>query len=255
MKNKKNVTNNISIDLSGGFDSRVVFMLIIKSGINLSEIRINSVNNDLHTHREDYEIASDLANHYNVELNKKLDDNRLLYYSLDDIVNMAYHNKMGFHKEIYFRNAKKENKVYRVGGGGGEYVRNCKVYNDELVNKKINHANRYPKTIQREMKNSIEHIIKDGSNTTKEKYSITDNDKKLSALALYRETQCRFHFGKSSVGFYFSNDIVINPLIDPIIRSLRLTDDDCSDKNLLFALIYTRYYPYLLSVRYNGGVR
>ena len=252
-RNIKLHTNNISVDLSGGFDSRVIFMLMAESGINLNDIRVNTVNDDLHTHREDYEIASELAKYYNIKLNKKLDDNRLLYYSLEDVVNMAYHNMMGFNKEIYFRNAKKEEKVYRVGGGGGEGVRSYWDYNEsEFINMNINYANRYPKLVQREMKSSIEHIIKDSINLIKEKYDITDDDSKLLALAMYREIRCRSHFGKSSVGFYFSNDIVINPLIDPVIRSLRLTDDNCSDKNLLFALIYTRYCPYLLSVRYDG---
>lgn len=253
-RNLKMHTNNISVDLSGGFDSRIVFMLMAESGINLNEIRVNAVNDDLHTHREDYEIASELAKHYNVELNKKLDNNRLLYYSFEDIVNMAYHNKMGFHKEIYFRNAKKEDKVYRVGGGGGEGVRDHWDYSEsEFIDRNINYANPYPKIIQRKMKSSIEHIIKDGISIIKEKYSITDDHPKRLGLAMYRAIRCRSHFGKSSAGFYFSNDIVINPLIDPIIRSLRLTDDNCLDKNLLFALIYTRYCPYLLSVRYEGG--
>lgn len=157
-RNIKLHTNNISVDLSGGFDSRVIFMLMAESGINLNDIRVNTVNDDLHTHREDYEIASELAKYYNIKLNKKLDDNRLLYYSLEDVVNMAYHNKMGFHKEIYFRNAKKEDKVYRVGGGGGEGVRSYWDYNEsEFINMNINYANRYPKLVQREMKSSIEY--------------------------------------------------------------------------------------------------
>ena len=37
-RNIKLHTNNISVDLSGGFDSRVIFMLMAESGINLNDI-------------------------------------------------------------------------------------------------------------------------------------------------------------------------------------------------------------------------
>ena len=40
---------------------------------------------------------------------------------------------------------------------------------------------------------------------------------------------------------------------DPLIRSLKLDEPDCKDDNLLFALIYTRYSPYFLTVGYEGG--
>ncbi len=63
-KKLKEKTDQITIDLSGGFDSRIIFLLMLKSDINLDEIRVNSINDTLHTHREDYEIASGIAQHY-----------------------------------------------------------------------------------------------------------------------------------------------------------------------------------------------
>ena len=60
-RNLKLHTNNISVDLSGGFDSRMTFMLMAESGMDLNEIRVNSINNEMKTHKEDYRIASEIA--------------------------------------------------------------------------------------------------------------------------------------------------------------------------------------------------
>jgi hypothetical protein len=252
-RNLKLHTNNISVDLSGGFDSRMTFMLMAESGMDLNEIRVNSVNDEIHTHREDFRIASEIARHYGVELNRNLEQTRKLFYSLPDIINLSFYTKMAFHKEMYFKVALKEKKEYRVAGGGGEAIRaHWNMTRSDFLNQNMAYTNKYPSS-QTEMKKSICKIIESGYEYVKEKYNILDDESNLYPLALYREARCRAHFGKTFVEDYFSNNIVLLPLIDPLIRSLKLNEPKCEDNNLLFALIYTRYSPYFLTVEYEGG--
>lgn len=65
-------TNNISTCLSGGFDSRITFLLMLCAGVDLSDIQVFSIHNTLHTHAEDYEIASEIADYYGFKLNNKI---------------------------------------------------------------------------------------------------------------------------------------------------------------------------------------
>ena len=60
-RNLQKCTDNIQVALSGGFDSRVTFMLALCSGMDLNQVRINSIKDNLHTHEEDYLIAEKIA--------------------------------------------------------------------------------------------------------------------------------------------------------------------------------------------------
>ena len=53
-RNLKKQTNNITADLTGGFDSRITFSLLLASNINLNEIHIRSIKDEVYTHKEDY---------------------------------------------------------------------------------------------------------------------------------------------------------------------------------------------------------
>ena len=56
-------TNRISADLTGGFDTRIHFVPLLNSGIDLNRIRINSKQHDSNpVIIEDYAIASEIAN-------------------------------------------------------------------------------------------------------------------------------------------------------------------------------------------------
>lgn len=65
----KSKTNNLSIDLSGGFDSRVVAALWLNANIDLNKVRIKSHTNKLHSHSEDYIIASKISDEFDFKLN------------------------------------------------------------------------------------------------------------------------------------------------------------------------------------------
>ena len=70
---------------------------------------------------------------------------------------------------------------------------------------------------------------------------------------LYRETRCRNHFGKGIVEGWLANIVTLSPLMDPDLYRLRLSSEQCSDRNVLSALILDRYAPDLLSFPFEGG--
>ena len=85
-------TKFLVADLSGGFDSRVAFITLLHSGIDMNKIRINSTKDDLYTHKEDYAVASKIAAHYGFELNKPFPARQFLNYSLADVWNIDLYN-------------------------------------------------------------------------------------------------------------------------------------------------------------------
>ncbi len=62
----------IRVDLTGGMDSRAAFSIFNSSQIDLNEMRVNTSTGQLHTHKEDFEIASEIANKLNFKLNKNI---------------------------------------------------------------------------------------------------------------------------------------------------------------------------------------
>ena len=63
-------TNKINSDLSGGFDTRMTLAILLNSGIDMNNILINSINDTLHTHKEDFEIATNISSKFRFKLNK-----------------------------------------------------------------------------------------------------------------------------------------------------------------------------------------
>ena len=70
LRSIKAKTNNIIIDLSGGFDSRMVFVFALCANIDLNKIKVGSlVHKTNESIIEDFEIASEIAEKYNIKLN------------------------------------------------------------------------------------------------------------------------------------------------------------------------------------------
>ncbi len=53
LRSLKKQTDNVSMDLSGGFDTRMVLSLLLNSGVNLNDILIKS----MESMKEDFKIA------------------------------------------------------------------------------------------------------------------------------------------------------------------------------------------------------
>lgn len=246
-------TDRIEIDLSGGYDSRLSFLLMLESGVDLNKIRVHSATDDLHTHSEDYEIASQIANYYGFRLNKKLPDSRKLNYSFNDILNIEFYTKMCFHKEPRCKATWSEDRIYHIGGDGGESIREYYQSDaDGFIERTASIAKKYPNRLQEELCASIKRILQSSYTFVREKYGINNEGSSDYPQFLYRDGRGRNHFGRGMVGNYFSNIFKLTPLMDPDLWKLQLDVQDCQDKNLLMALIYVRYCPRLMEFPFEG---
>jgi hypothetical protein len=246
-------TNNITTSLSGGFDSRITFLLMLKSGVDLNGINIHSINDKLHTHEEDYKIASQIADKFNFGLNMRQLRSEGINYSLTDIINLSFYSKLTFHKEMYFRYKKFEYRRYMVAGAGGESVRaHWDESTQEFIDNNAKRAKRFSPKVGKELSESTSKILWTAYKKIRGKYQSENEEKFNFGTNIHREVRCRMHFGKSEVEDYFSNIYHLAPLMDPALRKIRLCEPECQDNNLLMAVIYVRYCPELLDFPFEG---
>ena len=246
----KSKTNNLSVDLSGGFDSRVVAALWLTANIDLNKVRIKSHEDELYVHKEDYLIASQIADRFNFTLN-----NQSFSYVNEPFkeiltpINISFYTKLGFHKQMYFKLSRASEPVYTITGEGGESIRG---YSDKTPEDYLKHikdiSDKYDKALSDTSKLVVEQswdkLIKD--------FDLDDYSNLLTEIQ-YNEVRSRHHFGKAAVESMFSNWYTLTPLIDLDLRKLDLDIEDCEDKKLLIALIYSRYCPELLDFGFEGG--
>jgi len=245
----KEKTNNIILELSGGFDSRLTFLLGLCSGIDLNEIQVRSMD----SHKEDYTIASQIANYYGFSLNTEPFTGRSVKLSLQDIINIPFYNKMTFHKQMYFKYTKFQEKRYLIPGMGGEAIReHWTMPPRELKAQFERRANRYSKELSEEIKTSLSTLFDKEFEFVMKEYGISDNESDQITLWAYKNGRCRAHFGTAAAEEVFINRYDLTPLLDPDLRKLKLCTKACVDKNLLMALIYVRYCPQLLDFPFEG---
>lgn len=110
----------------------------------------------------------------------------------------------------------------------------------------------YSGFLSRELFQSLETITNSVFLAIREKYKIEDENCEDIPQYLYQETRCRHHFGKFTLFNYFRSKILISPILDPALRTLRLNTSECPDYNLLISLLFTRYAPDLLKFPFDS---
>ncbi|MDO4648372.1 MAG: hypothetical protein Q4B26_06950 [Eubacteriales bacterium] len=247
-------TDQISVDLSGGFDSRLSFLLLLKSGIDLNKIRIKSFQDALHTHAEDYKIASSIAEYFSFALNQEPTPTPNLHYSLKDILNIDFYTNFFFHKELYHKHCRHVSRHFTVSGAGGEAVRYYwKGSTVKFRWKMRQYAKRYSRRTGKDLAAGERRIMSRTFRMIQERYHITNPHSKKTPAFIYREGRTINHFAKSAVCDWFVNTCVLAPLLDPDLGKLILELPDCKDNNLLMAVIYERYCPELLKFPFEGN--
>ena len=246
----------ISADLSGGFDSRITLCLLLGAGVDMRDLRINSIEDRFHTHAEDYQISSAIASRYGFQLNVSpswWEGNESESFSLCEALDISFYAKSGVHKQFGFKASRSMMPRFNFTGSGGECLR---AYWDELpmsyqernVRQAFGLASDCAAAYALSMKSVIENSFQALRRITGGKIEGRD-----LTQSLYKETRCRFHFGRDAVESYFANDIKCTPLIDADLFKLRTNGRGCSDKNLLVAIIFDRYQKELLQFPFEGG--
>lgn len=247
-------TDELRVDLTGGFDSRLVFSFFVSAGIDLRRVCVHSINDTLHNHAEDYRIASAIAEKLGFQLNRGNPNPDPIRYSPEDVLAIEFHSKMLFHKELSFSAELPPKKRYYFGGFGGETIRPYwDMPPEELIRKEQRRIAKLPKEAFEDYAGAIERVVKDTIRALEETYGAFDPDTHSCGLTLYRGCRCRQHFGNINTEAYTHGTLKLSPALDPLIQQLRQNDDECKDKNLLIALIFQRYCPQLLEFPFEGG--
>lgn len=251
IRNIKSKTNNLSIHLAGGLDTRIILALVLSSNIGLDKINVFSYTDDKHTHKEDYIIASEIAEKFNFELNKSVFSGDIdKFTDVNTSLDISFYPKLGFHKQMYFKYFKFSEPVYSITGSGGDFIK-------EMENMYYKPRNEFLKLIKNrfnqssDITSSVEKIAKSSLDKLSDNYPNVDSDDLPSIL--YRETMARNHYGKINVESYLRNMVSLTPLIDSDLYKLKLTTPKCKDKNLLMTIIFSRYCPELLDLPFEGN--
>ncbi len=218
--------NNISVDLSGGFDTRQVFTLFLDPRIDLGKIRVRSETDGLHTHSEDYEIASSIAEHFGFELNKHHGNESFDFNTMDDLISISLYTKLGFHKQMYWKLGSSNRKRHHFGGYGGGIMRGGELSDSEaeFIQKKVETGRKFHDTLAE----AIEIELKEAFDKTRKKYlkfgrNISDQD---ITRQVYKDTRNRNHFGKGFFEAFLGSMLQYAPLLDPDYQKLKLYTDD-----------------------------
>ena len=247
-------TKFFQADLSGGFDSRIAFVPLLNSGVDLKTIRIRSTKNELHTHVEDYAIASQIASHYGFKLNQPLPENQVLNYSLTDEFDINLYFRQLFSNITSFQLPRRINKLYSLSGYDGETLRyHWQIPLKEFMKIYIQKANSFSMALAPELRRSFENIFDSNARKIRDKYGIEDENSVDIMNFMYLETRGRYHFGKALVSGCLSDSVGLAPAIDPDIRTLKLNSTECPDYNLMITLLFARYAPDLLNFPFQGG--
>ena len=240
-------TDNISLDLSGGFDTRLVLAIILNSGIDLNKILINSHNDTIHVHEEDFKIASNISSKLNFKLNKFSLDNNGTNLSMKDSLFCSAYTKLGFHKEFYLKNKFLTNPRFSLSGNGGEILRgnpemDIKTYIDKMSRGVLNiYGDEFYNSSLRLYNRSLDLLKREKS---------FENDFEISAT-LYCRGRTRNHFGKMELEGFIANIYGLSPLIDPDIKRIKYNIEKNSHD--LIAFIYIRFAHDLVNFPFQGN--
>ena len=247
-------TNFIQADLTGGFDTRIHFVPLLHSSIDLNRIRINSSTDKSSAIAvEDYAIASQIAEHYGFKLNKPLPARQFLNFSLADAWNSdSYQQQTVRNLPTAFFARKGVEKLYLLKGLSGEFLRKTwHMPPQKFIRKERSMADRYSPALAQDVARSIQTIVESVFRSVCAKYKINDLDSEDIPQYLYHETRTRNHCGKEIVGHYLKNAITIIPSHDPEIQTLKIKSAQFPDYNFLMVLLFTRYAPDLLKIRFD----
>ena len=252
IRSLKDKTNNIQVDLSGGFDSRVISVLWLSANIDLNKIYIRSSTNKAR-YGEDYEIASQISEKFNFPLNRVFSTEVNYFKDIQTILNLSFFTKLGFHNQLNYRLGRTAEPVYYISGIAGETIRESRLYGGKTPEELKNYLSGNCKKRDESFEEPTKRIIQRTLDNLSEEFNISDKNSIELTNLVYPETKCRNHFGKLTVEEFLSNKIALTPSLDPDLHKLKVSSKECEDNHLLIALIILRYCPELLEFNIEGG--
>ena len=240
-------TDNISSDLSGGLDTRMILSIILSSGIDLNKILIRSHNDTIHVHAEDFRIASNISSKLNFKLNNFSLDDKGTKLSMKDSLSCSTYTKLGFHKEFYLKDKFFTNPRFSLSGSGGEILRgfpglDYKTYIEQMSRGAINiKGDEFYNSSMRLCNRSLDLLKREKT---------YENDFEISA-ALYCKGSMRNHNGKADVEGFIVNIYGLEPLIDPDIKKIKFNINEKFPHDLI-AYIYVRFAHDLINFPVEG---
>ncbi|MBD5104060.1 MAG: hypothetical protein HDT47_04250 [Ruminococcaceae bacterium] len=230
----------INVQLSGGFDSRFVMALILASGIDMDKVNIESNVGST----EDFEIASNIAEHYNFKLNAMMMEN-YKHHNMDPqtILDANIFSRLGNHKEFlpYNHYICYEKPVFMFGGYGcmrcwfqdstDGFIRFC-----------------YRECIDTEVsKEAIRKVCEETFDYVENRfnYSITRESNLLNYA--YNYGKGRYNYGTSVQVMQTANQFMCSPISDPMLICIDPIYDGNEDYDILCCYVMYRFAPDLLA--------
>ena len=243
IRSLKKQTDNISSDLSGGFDTRLILSIFLNSGIDLNGIYINSLNEKKHTFEQDFKIASNISSTFNFKLNNFILENNGIKLSTKDSLFCTIYTKLGFHKEFYPKIKFYSNPIFSFSGAGGELIRGYPLLPIKKYIEVIS------KGFDKKFYNSSVRLCNRSIYLLRKKKTYY-NDNEIS-VDFYFRGRARHHFGKGALEQFLINIYSLQPLIDPDIKQIKLDSIEKSYHDLI-AYIYIRFSHELLNFPFEG---
>ena len=237
-------TKNISLDLSGGFDTRTLLSIFLNSGIDLKKILINSSNDKKHTHDEDFKIASKIASAYNFKLNNYNLDNNGIQWGLKNTLLCTIYSKLGFHKEFYFKNRFFEKPKFIFHGGG-----EIRGYPGMPIQKYIEGISSQNNKLGKEFYSSSKKLCNRSVSFLKKEKEYNNNYEISSSF--YQRGRSANHDGKADLEGFIANTYQIQPLIDPDIKKIKFINNNHSTHDLI-SYVYIRFGYNLTTFHFQG---
>ena len=241
-------TKNFSFDLSGGYDTRTVFAILIASGIDLNKVLIKSAKDKKNPcHEEDFQIATNISLKYGFKLNDLKLDNRSTIWSTKDALSCSIYTKLGFHKEFYLKPEFYYYPRFVFTGNGGENLRGYPGYPIEKYLDSISSQGAQITKYKDIFYNSSMKIC-NRSLTFLKKLGIYENKYEIST-GLYSKGRTRNHCGTAVIEGFLANIYLLQPLIDHDIKKIKFKINGKYSHDLI-SYIYVRfahdliYYPF-----------
>ena len=246
----KKKTDNLSLELSGGFDTRSVFTLLKNSGVDLNNIIISSIEGKNNTlYGEDFKIASNITSKYKLKLNNFSLDNKSTIWSPNDTLFCSIYSKLGFGSWFNWRDRFYNKPRFIFTGYGGEIIRGYPGYTINQYFDYLHNQIKLNPNLKKILYDSSMKYFKRNINLSKmgknykNEYEITSD--------YYFKGRTRHHFGKTIVESFLANIYLLHPLMDPEIKKIKYDiNGKCSHD--LIAYLYIRLANSLINIPIQG---